>query len=122
MVHDHKHNLNEIKENLDDINETKSIRYIAITEDDELQQHPLRKYQHLTHSGDNQQLQSATKYNMDFNDKQHDHKQRRDKTLSRRAKYVTMIGAVCCVTVLIGYVIYTRNGNNDNNLRILSRN
>ena len=110
MIHDYKHNLNEIKDNLDDVNETKSIRYIAITEDHELQRHPLSKYQHLTYYGENQQLQlqSATKYNMDFNDKQHDHKQRRDKTLSRRAKYVTMIGAVCCVTVLIGYVMYNK--------------
>ena len=60
--------MNQIKDNLGDVNETKSIRYIAITEDDELQQHPLSKYQHLTYYGENQQLQlqSATKYNKDF--------------------------------------------------------
>ena len=113
MVHDYKNDLQDIKQDIDDIIEAKSIRYIAITNDDD---HDMMKGRRGKGKINNEELelQQARYHEIDSEIKG---KRVKPYSYKKRVQYITMIGAVCCVTVLIGYVYYSRS-NGGNTVRI----
>eukprot|EP00483_Globobulimina_turgida_P008178 UN08194 len=92
MVHDYAHSLNEMDEIENEMEHNKKdnnrLRYIAMT--DNIQQ----------------QQQASMSFLI-----QKKEKKKNNMKLSTRIKYITAVGAICAVSILVGVVLYSRNNN-----------
>ena len=57
-------------------------------------------------------LQPGSLIAMDFDIDSNTDQEEQTYSFRKRVQYVTLVGAVCCVTVLVGYILYSRNNAN----------